>query len=112
MTEYAGIYLKYQIAEYAWFLNVSDSVIASGHCTNYRGVIETETYSEHSQTFKMEGFAKIVILIMIIIVIIIIIIIIIIRKVVEVVVVVIIIIIIILQDTPKTTFSMENLIER
>ena len=107
MTEYAGIYLKYQIAEYAWFLNVSDSVIASGHCTNYRGVIETETYSEHSQTFKMEGFAKIVILIMIIIIIIIIII-----QVVEVVVVVIIIIIIILQDTPKTTFWMENLIER
>ena len=77
---------------------MSDSVIASGHCTNYRGVIETETYSEHSQTFKMEGFAKIVILIMMIIIIIIII------KVVEVVVVVIIIIIIILQDTPKTTF--------
>ena len=32
--------------------------IAIRHCTNYWAVTETETYSEHCQTFKMEHFAK------------------------------------------------------
>ena len=30
--------------------------IASGNCTNYWAVIETNAYSEHCQTFKMERF--------------------------------------------------------
>ena len=32
--------------------------IAKGHCTNYLEVIETDAYSEHCQTFKMERFAE------------------------------------------------------
>ena len=32
--------------------------IASGHCSKCWVVNKTETYSEHSQTFKMECFAK------------------------------------------------------
>ena len=35
--------------------------IVYGHCTNYWAVIETETYSEHCQTFKTERSAKIII---------------------------------------------------
>ena len=53
MIEYAGIYLKNQGAEYARILNESDVVHDIGQCTNYRAVNETETYSEHCQTFKM-----------------------------------------------------------
>ena len=29
--------------------------IAYGHCTNLSAVIETEVYSEYSQTYKVEG---------------------------------------------------------
>ena len=36
--------------------------IAYGPCANYWAVIETETYSEHSQTFKMESFIIIIIM--------------------------------------------------
>ena len=32
--------------------------IASGHCTNYWAVIETDAYSEHCQSFKIERFAR------------------------------------------------------
>ena len=32
--------------------------IAEGHCTNYWAVTQTETYSGHCQTFKMERSAK------------------------------------------------------
>ena len=44
---------------YPWIirvLNMSEFCIC--HCTNYRAVIETEAYSEHCQTSKMECFAK------------------------------------------------------
>ena len=44
-------------AEYARILNVSDAV---GHCTNYWEVIETDMYSKHCQTFKIQHFAKII----------------------------------------------------
>ena len=45
-------------AGYARILNVSDAVHSTSRCTNYWVVTQTETYSEHSQTFKMERFAK------------------------------------------------------
>ena len=32
--------------------------IAQGHYTNFWAAIETETYSEHYKTFKMDRFAK------------------------------------------------------
>ena len=48
---------KKQNAEHARTMNVSDAV-AQDHYTNYWAVTETETRSEHSQTFKMECFAK------------------------------------------------------
>ena len=61
MSEYTGIYLKKQSAEYVRILNVADAV------HNIRvlykllwAVVETETYSEHRQTFKIERFAKII----------------------------------------------------
>ena len=59
MIEYADIYLKKtkQSAEHARTMNVSDAV-AQDHYTNYWAVTETETYSEHCQTLKMECFAK------------------------------------------------------
>ena len=53
MSEYTGIYLKKQSAEYVRILNVADAV------HNIRvlykllwAVVETETYSEHRQTFN------------------------------------------------------------
>ena len=54
MVTYACMYLDKQRSEYARILNVSDAVLSVKHSTNYWAVIETETYSEHCQTFKME----------------------------------------------------------
>ena len=45
MLQYAWTYLN--TVEFGW-----------GHCAHYWAVIDTETYSEHSQKFKMESFAK------------------------------------------------------
>ena len=39
-------------------LNVSDAVHSIRYCLSYCTFIETETYSEHCQTFKMEHSAK------------------------------------------------------
>ena len=52
-----------QGAEYAWIsLNMSwlclMQYIAESHCTNYWAVIDTEVYSEHFKTHKMDSFAK------------------------------------------------------
>ena len=58
ILEYALICLNKHISEYVRILNVSDALHNIGQCTNYRAVIETEAYSEHYQTFKMEHFAK------------------------------------------------------
>ena len=59
MIEYAGIYLEKQSAEYARILIVSDAVhsIRSKLLSSYQDR-DTETYTEHCQTFKMEPFAK------------------------------------------------------
>ena len=61
MTEYAGIYLEKQSAEYARILIVSDAVhiIMSLYklLSSYQDR-DTEMYTEHCQTFKMEPFAK------------------------------------------------------
>ena len=51
MIEYVNIYLK---KTKCW----SADAVAQDHYTNYWAVTETETRSEHSQTFKMECFAK------------------------------------------------------
>ena len=65
MNEYA---LMLNMFEYTWInrvLNMPEfwlcliQHIASGHSTDYCTVIETELYSEHHQTFKVEHFAKI-----------------------------------------------------
>ena len=48
--------MEKQSVEYARILNVSDA--AYNISTNYWAVIETEAYSGHSKTFKMERFAK------------------------------------------------------
>ena len=37
---------------------MSDAVHGIRYCTNYEAVIETKTYSENFQAFKMEHFAK------------------------------------------------------
>ena len=54
MIKYAGIFLKKQSSEYARILNVPDAVHSIMSCTNYWAVIETESFSELCQTFKME----------------------------------------------------------
>ena len=55
--EYAGTYLK-KLLDMLEFWMCLMQYIAQGRCTNYWVVTQTETYSEHSQTFKMERFAK------------------------------------------------------
>ena len=55
--EYAGTYLK-KLLDMLEFWMCLMQHIAQGRCTNYWVVTQTETYSEHSQTFKMERFAK------------------------------------------------------
>ena len=64
-TAYYWIYQhipeKKQSAEYATILNVSDAVHSKRSMyklLNYWEDIETEAYSEHCQTFKMEWLAK------------------------------------------------------
>ena len=37
---------------------MSDAVHGIRYCTNYEAVIETKTYSENFQAFKIEHFAK------------------------------------------------------
>ena len=44
--------------EYCGILNVSDAVHSIRYCLSYCTYIETGTYSEHCQTFKMEHSAK------------------------------------------------------
>ena len=67
MPEYASLMLN--ILEYAWItwfnriLNTTEFSIclmrtAGDHCTNYWAVIETETFSEHCQIFKMGRLGK------------------------------------------------------
>ena len=59
MIECGGIYLKKKrVLNTLEFWMCRMQYIAEGYCTNDWAVIETETYSEHCQAFKMEGFAK------------------------------------------------------
>ena len=58
MIEYVAIYLKKQSAEYARILYVSDAVHSIRSLYKYQPVIETEAYSDHCQTFKMERFLE------------------------------------------------------